>query len=205
MTTKAKSAIIGVGSSIQQGAVIEEDVVIRDNCFIGYYSIIRPKVFIGCHSEIRAHCFIAEGAHISAGVKIFQFSNVGAGTIIERMAYLGPRVLITNTRKISHGRSYSPFIESVTIRFGARIGGGSVILPGVEIGSNSVVGAGSVVTKSIPKNMVALGNPAKVIKEIKPEEMMDESDVSITNRLCKCGISVCPQFEVCGSRCSSVI
>lgn len=193
----SKSCLIGKETLIQLGAVVEDDSIIMDHCFIGYYSIVRPKVFIGCHTDVRAHCFVAEGAHIAAGVKIFQFSNVGAGTIIERKAYLGPRVLITNTRKISHGRSYSPNIEPVTIRFGARIGGGSVLLPGVEIGSNSVIGAGSVVTKSIPANVVAVGNPAKVIREISSEEILDESSVSIQDGLCKCGILVCPKFKIC--------
>jgi len=195
-----ESVFIGNHNVIQHGAVIEDNSIIMDHCFIGYYSIIRPNVFIGCHTDIRAHCFIAEGAHIAAGVKVFQFSNVGAGTIIERKAYLGPRVLITNTKRISNGRSYTPKIEPVVIRFGARIGGGAVLLPGVEIGANSVIGAGSVVTKSIPDNVVAVGNPAKIIKEIQSEEILDEGVASIQNGLCKCGIPVCPKFKICGDK-----
>jgi len=54
--------------------------------------------------------------------------------------------------------------EKVTIRTGAWIGAGSILLPGVEVGCNSVIGAGSIVTKNIPDFCIAVGNPAKVIK-----------------------------------------
>ncbi|WP_312364794.1 DapH/DapD/GlmU-related protein [Sphingobacterium sp.] len=54
----------------------------------------------------------------------------------------------------------------VILKKGCWIGANTIILPGVTIGENSVVGAGSVVTKSIPKNVVAVGNPAKVLKSI---------------------------------------
>lgn len=201
MPNISKDATVGSRTVVQSGAVIEGDAHIMNDCFVGYYSIVRPRVFIGCHTDIRTHCYVAEGAHIAAGVKIFQFSNIGAGTRIERMVYLGPRVLITNTKKISHGRSYSPKIEPVILRFGSRIGSGAVLLPGVEIGSNSVIGAGSVVTKSIPNNVVAVGNPARIVREINPEEILDESSVSIQDGLCECGLPVCPEFEVCRSRC----
>ena len=55
----------------------------------------------------------------------------------------------------------------VTIGNNVWIGGGCIILPGVTIGDNSVIGSGSVVTKSIPANVVAVGNPCRVIKELK--------------------------------------
>ena len=54
------------------------------------------------------------------------------------------------------------------IEDGVWIGGGAILLPGVTIGRNSVIGAGSVVTRSIPENVVAVGNPCRVIKAIEP-------------------------------------
>lgn len=188
----------GKGTLIQKGAILEEDALVMDDCFIGYYSVIRPRAFIGCHTDIRSHCYVAEGAHISAGVKIFQFSNIGAWTVIERKVYVGPRVMITNTKRISHGRSYDPHVDPVVLKFGCRIGSGAILLPGVTVGTNSVVGAGAVVTKSVPNNVVVVGNPAKVVRDIDPEEILDESSISISNGLCKCGIPVCPKFKVCG-------
>ncbi|WP_295020690.1 DapH/DapD/GlmU-related protein [Sulfurimonas sp.] len=56
--------------------------------------------------------------------------------------------------------------KSVTLKYGCWIGANTIILPGVTIGQNSVVGAGSVVTKSIPENAVYAGNPAKIIKQL---------------------------------------
>ena len=56
----------------------------------------------------------------------------------------------------------------IKIEDGVWIGGGAILLPGVTIGRNSVIGAGSVVTRSIPENVVAVGNPCRVIKTIEP-------------------------------------
>ena len=58
------------------------------------------------------------------------------------------------------------FAKPITVGDNVWIGGNVVVLPGVTIGSNSVIGAGSVVTKDIPSNVVAVGNPCKVIKEL---------------------------------------
>ncbi len=66
---------------------------------------------------------------------------------------------------------FRTFALPVTIHDNVWIGGGVIILPGVEIGKNSVIGAGSVVNKSIPENSIAVGNPCKVIKELKKEEL----------------------------------
>jgi UDP-2-acetamido-3-amino-2,3-dideoxy-glucuronate N-acetyltransferase len=60
-----------------------------------------------------------------------------------------------------------------TIRRGARIGGGAVICPGIEIGEEAFVGAGAVVTKDVPPRVVVVGNPARVLRDVSAEELLD--------------------------------
>jgi len=147
---------------IESTAILEEGCMVDVSCYIGHYTIIRPKAYIGLKSEIRAHCFIAEGAQIGINTHVFQYSNIGAYTIIENDVWIGPRVLICNTKNIAHCRPYDTKISPSIIRQGARIASGVVILPDVEIGKNALVGAGSVVTKNVPPNTIVYGNPAKV-------------------------------------------
>jgi maltose O-acetyltransferase len=66
-------------------------------------------------------------------------------------------------------RAYLEFALPVTIRDGVWIGGGAIICPGVTIGENTVVGAGSVVTRDLPPDVLAAGNPCRVIRSIVPE------------------------------------
>jgi len=134
---------------------------VGENVLIESYTFIRPNVTIGDNTEIRQFCFIAEGAKIGSNVKIFQFSNICKNAIIEDCVYIGPGVTLTNTQKIAHLRSYKPIIDAPVIKYGARIGSRAVILPGVTIGRNALIGAGAVVTKDVPDNEIYYGNPAR--------------------------------------------
>jgi acetyltransferase-like isoleucine patch superfamily enzyme len=184
-------AIIGYGTTVQYGAIVEGNAIIGDDCFVGYHSVIRPKVTIGSCTDIRCMCYVAEGVQIGSNVKIFQFSNIGSGTIVEDRVYMGPRVLITNTKRISHGRPYTACIDPPIIGYGARIGGGAIILPGVIVGRNSVIGAGSVVTRDVDDEVIVVGNPAARIRNIDPEEILnEESFISIPEGLREYGIPV---------------
>lgn len=157
---------------ISETSLIEGSVTFGNNVFIGHYSIIRPNVIIGDNSEIRHYCFLAGDLKIGNNVKIFQYSNIGKGSIIEDNVYIGPRVTLTNTKKISHGRNYKADIEAPIIKYGARLGSGCIILPGVTIGEESVIGAGSVVTKSTEPGWIYTGNPAKKLKLVPEDEKL---------------------------------
>jgi maltose O-acetyltransferase len=76
--------------------------------------------------------------------------------------------LIENWTETESGPFFRTYARPVKIEDNVWIGGGVIILPGVTIGKNSVIGAGSVVTRSIPRNSIAFGNPCKVIRENKP-------------------------------------
>lgn len=162
--------MIGEDVVLGFGVVIEENVLVGNNVLIESYSIIRPGVIIGDNTEIRPFCFIAEGARIGRKVKIFQYVNICKDAIIEDCVYIGPKTILTNTRKIAHLRKYRPEIDPPKICYGARIGTNVTILPGITIGRNALVGAGSVVTKDIPDLAVAIGSPARIVGEVLPGE-----------------------------------
>ncbi|MDF2453983.1 MAG: acetyltransferase [Bacteroidota bacterium] len=129
----------------------------------------RPGAYaVGC-SKIK----IGNRVIIRPGVMLFAESNSLDNAItIEDDVMMGCGVHIyTNNHKFDNpdipliDQGYYPD-EAVILKKGCWIGANAIILPGVSIGENSVVGAGSVVTKSVPDKVVAVGNPAKIIKKI---------------------------------------
>lgn len=117
------------------------------------------------------------GSHIEVGKNFFANYNCTiidvAKVIIGDNCQMAPNVSIYTAGHPLHPVSRNSLYEygiSVTIGDNVWIGGNTVILPGVHIGSNTVIGAGSVVTKDIPDWVVAAGNPCRVIKKITDED-----------------------------------
>lgn len=151
---------------IESFAIIEGDAYVGNNVYIGHFAIIRPGVFLCDNVEIRAHCFIAEDVCVGENTHIFQFTNIAKGAIIEEDVWIGAHNMFTNTRNIAHKRPYPTRIYPPHILRGARIGSNCTFTPGVTVGENAVIGAGSVVTKDVPDNMLVMGRPATIVKEV---------------------------------------
>ena len=104
------------------------------------------------------------GSKIGKSCKIEPFAFIPPGSVIEDYVFIGPHVCLTNDK-------YPNLLQAdwkespVRIRYGARIGAGSVILPGVTVGREAIVGAGSVVTKNVPAKAKVYGNPARIVRE----------------------------------------
>lgn len=111
------------------------------------------------------------GPNIKLGKNIFinrncMFVDLG-GVTLEDGVLIGPDVkLISVNHPLEPARRHNVVVDSVLIKENAWIGANAIVLPRVTVGKNSVVGAGSVVTRDVPANSVAVGNPAKVIKKI---------------------------------------
>lgn len=108
---------------------------------------------------------IGQGCNIMANVVLTNDIKVGRGSIINQVSSIGHDVEIGEFCEICPNVSISGNCEIGEMTF---IGTGAIILPKVKIGSNVIIGAGAVVTKDIPDNCVAVGSPARVIKEIEP-------------------------------------
>ena len=118
------------------------------------------KCHIGEEVKVDAFVYVEEGVTIGNRVKIRAFTFIPSGVTIEDDVFIGPSVTFTNDKYPKIGQQWE--LLTTLVQQGASIGGGSVILPGVTIGRNSLIGAGSVVTKNVPANSVVCGNPAKV-------------------------------------------
>lgn len=132
---------------------------IGDEVGIGPFVEIQKGVKVGARCKVSSHSFLCEGV------------------TLEDEVFIGHGVMFTNDR---FPRAANPDgtkktesdwkLEYTLVRKGASIGSGATILPGLEIGEGALVAAGAVVTKSVPPRTLVAGSPARVIRELGPNE-----------------------------------
>jgi len=161
-----------MATKIEKTAIIEPGAIIGENCYIGHYAVIRPGAIIGDYSHVRAHCFIAAEAEIGRYTQIMQFSNICRNAIVEDEVFVGMGCMTTNTKKIAYRRNYEDVNEPPIIKRAARLGARVTILPGITIGENTVIGAGSLVTRDMASGYIFAGSPAKLLKKVPERELI---------------------------------
>lgn len=122
---------------------------------------IRPPIFV----DYGKYISVGTGTFINFGLTALDVAPINIGNDVQ----IGPNVqLLTPTHPVDSALRKAKWEAAKPISIGDNvwIGGGAIILAGVSIGENSVIGAGAVVTKDVPPNVVAVGNPARVIKQI---------------------------------------
>jgi acetyltransferase-like isoleucine patch superfamily enzyme len=145
-----------------------ESGVIGDGTRIWAFTHILPGAVIGADCNICDHVFIENDVVVGDRVTIKCGVQLWDGLRIEDDVFIGPNATFTND---DYPRSRKPFeLKHTIIRNGASIGANATILPGLEIGSNAMVGAGAVVTRSVPPGKLVVGNPATIIRDVKEEK-----------------------------------
>lgn len=157
--------IIGENAIIRSHTIIYSGNNIGDNFQTGHGVMIREKNWIGNNVSIGTHSVIEHHVKIENNVRIHSQAFIPEKSILEEGCWIGPHVVLTNARHPLCPK-VKECLRGALIRRGAKIGANVTILPGVIIGENALVGAGSVVTKDIPAESVVKGNPAKVFKSI---------------------------------------
>jgi acetyltransferase-like isoleucine patch superfamily enzyme/dTDP-4-dehydrorhamnose 3,5-epimerase-like enzyme len=129
---------------------------------IWQFCVISEGTTIGADCNICSHCFIETGVTIGDRVTLKNGVHLWTGLHVEDDVFIGPNATFCNDRNPRSKRRPISY-EKTRIHAGASIGAGAVVLPGISIGRNSLVGAGAVVTRNVPANAVVAGNPAKII------------------------------------------
>jgi UDP-2-acetamido-3-amino-2,3-dideoxy-glucuronate N-acetyltransferase len=135
-------------------AEIGEGTVVHDQ--VNLY-----KCKIGKNCKIDSFVYIEESVVIGDNCKIRPFVFIPTGVTIEDDVFVGPNVTFTNDRYPRVKGDWQ--LLKTAIKQGAAIGAHSVVLPGITVGKNALVGAGSVVAKDVPENAIVAGNPAKIL------------------------------------------
>jgi acetyltransferase-like isoleucine patch superfamily enzyme len=119
------------------------------------------KCKIGKNCKIESFVYAEEGVLIGDNCKVKPFVFIPTGVIIEEGVFVGPNVTFTNDKRPRAKGDW--VLHKTRVKSGASLGANSVILPGITIGKQSMIGAGSVVTKDVPDKAIVVGNPATII------------------------------------------
>ncbi len=140
---------------------------------------------IGDRTKIGAFVEIQKGAHIGADCKIGSHTFICEGVTIEERVFVGHHVVFINDRFPRATNASGQLateqdwvLENTLVKRGATIGSGAVLLCGVTVGENAIVGAGCVVTKDVPANAIVVGNPARIIRYCEGELTVTEDVVN---------------------------
>src|SRR5579884_4116856 len=166
-------AEIGEGTIVSTGAVVFAGAKVGARVILGDQSCVRERVVVGDDVVIGRGSLVENDTTIGAMTKIQAEAYITAYSTLEEHVFIAPCVVTTNDNFMGRTERRHALVKGPTIRRGARIGGGAVLLPGIEIGEEAFVGAGAVVTRDVEPRMVVVGNPARVLRPVPPDELLE--------------------------------
>ncbi len=153
-------AVVYAGARIGAGAIIGDQAQVRERATIGAGSVV------GRGSAVEFDAQVGEWVLIQTGVYL------AAGSVVEDDVFVGPGVTTTNDHTMGrHPRGLA--LEGPVLRRACRVGGGVVLVPGVEVGEEAFVAAGSVVTADVPRRAVVMGVPGRVVRQVSEEDLIE--------------------------------
>lgn len=159
-TTVGAGTVVCAGTTVGVNSLLGDQVSVRERCTLG------DRVIVG-----RGTC-VENDTKIGDRTKIQSNAYITAYMTIEEDVFIAPCVMTTNDNFMGRTEKRFDQIGGATIRRGARVGGGCILLPNIEIGEEAFIGAGAVVTKDAPAGKVVVGTPARVLRDVPAEELL---------------------------------
>jgi acetyltransferase-like isoleucine patch superfamily enzyme len=167
---------------IGEKVLIGANVVIYSGCTIGNFvmvadlATVREDVSVGDYTIVGRCVAIENKTSIGKYCKLETNSYITADSVVEDYCFIAPCVTTTNDNFLGRTKERFKHRKGAHVKRGARIGGGAVLLPGVEIGEDALVGAGSVVTRNVEARKVFYGVPARYVRETPREQLLENQE-----------------------------
>ena len=158
--------VVGSGAVVFAGSQIGAGTIVGDQAFVRERTTIGPETVVGRASGVD------NNVTIGARVRIQSQGYVTAHSVIEDDVFFGPCAMTTNDDTMARHPKDEP-LRGATLRRACRIGGGAVLLPGVEVGEEAFVAAGAVVTSDVPARKVVMGVPARMVRDVPDEDLLE--------------------------------
>ena len=163
---------IGAGTIVSTGAIVFAGTRLGERVIVGDQACVRERVTVGDDVVIGRGSLVENDTTIGAMTRIQADAYITAYSTLEEDVFIAPCVVTTNDNFMGRTEKRKKLLRGPTIRRGARVGGGAVLCPGVEVGVEAFVGAGAVVVRDVPPRVVVVGNPARVLRDVPGEELL---------------------------------
>jgi acetyltransferase-like isoleucine patch superfamily enzyme len=167
-----KGLVLGEGCSVGSHTVLMAGSVFGRGCLVGDNAGVRERCRSGDNVVVGRGVTVENDTEIGSRTKIQSGAYVTAYVLIEEDCFIAPMVVTTNDNFMGRTEARFKSLKGCTVRRGARVGGGSHILPGVEIGEEAFVATGSVVTRDVPPGKLVMGVPAKVVRDVPADQLL---------------------------------
>jgi UDP-2-acetamido-3-amino-2,3-dideoxy-glucuronate N-acetyltransferase len=150
-----RGARLGRSVLVADGATVRERVEVGDFTILGRGVVVENDCSVGRYCKLETECYLT------------------AYSLLEDRVFLAPQVTTSNDRFIGRTAERFKHFKGITVRKGGRVGAGAVVLPGLTIGEDGLLAAGSVLTRDLPPRMIYLGSPAKPLRPVPPEQLLE--------------------------------
>jgi acetyltransferase-like isoleucine patch superfamily enzyme len=164
---------LGAGTIVSTGAVVFAGTRIGERVIVGDQSCVRERCNVGDDVVVGRGSLVENDTTVGPQTRIQAHAYITAYSTLEDNVFIAPCVATTNDNYMGRTEKRHGLVKGPTIRRGARVGGAAVLLPGIVIGEEAFVGAGAVVIRDVPAGTVVVGNPARPIREVPADELLE--------------------------------
>jgi len=164
--------VIEAGATICTQAIVFAGTVIGAGAIVGDQAYVRERTRVGANTVVGRASTVDNDVVIGARVRLQSNVYVTAFSEIDDDVFVGPCAMTTNDDTMARRAPDDP-MQGARLRRACRVGGGAVILPGVEVGEEAFVAAGAVVTRDVPPHKVVWGVPARIVRDVPEEDRLE--------------------------------
>lgn len=168
----AGELVLEAGAVVCAGAIVFAGAHLGPGAIVGDQAHVRERARVGAGSVVGRGSAIDNDVEIGARVRVQTLVYVTAFSTLEDDVFVGPGVTTTNDHTMARHAPDEP-LRGAVLRRACRVGGGAVLVPGVEVGEEAFVAAGSVVTRDVPPRAVVMGVPARRVRSVEDEDLLE--------------------------------